>query len=423
MLTRRRFLAAAAAAAVLPGCGRTAVRRPKAVIVGAGLAGLAAADAASRSGWDVVVLEASERVGGRVLTTRDLGERPAELGGEFIDASHEAMLGLARRYALGLDDVRELGANLPPCRPARSFPAAERRWYRAVDSLSGRYLDQSSAGDLLDRLRLPPAARDHVAHALVRDEYGVEPEDLSLLFLLRSERVESFGEERLRVREGNDLIPAALARELGDRVQRGARVTAIGQDDAGVTVTAGGEALRADACVVAAPLPALRDVAFAPALPAALARAIDRLQYATIAKVLLRYDGAPWRRAGCSGDAVTDLPVSTTWESAPEVLTVYTAGAPGAAFVAMTDAERVVAAAAGAARMFGGAEPAAARTAAWPEAYVAYAPGQVGAFLEALRRPAGRIVLAGEHTAELSGHMEGAVRAGRTAARMLSAIR
>lgn len=423
MMTRRRFLAAATAAAVLPGCGRTTVRRRSVVVVGAGLAGLAAADAASRDGWDVTVLEAEDRVGGRVLTARDVGDRTVELGGEFIDASHEAMLGLARRYALGIDDLRELGTDLPPCAPRRSFAAAERRWYRALDSLSGRYLDRSSAGDLLDRLRLAPAARDHIAHALVRDDYGVEPEDLSLLFLVRSERLEAFGEERFRVRLGNDLIPAALARELGDRVQLGARVTAIAQDDAGVTVTAGDESLRADACVVAAPLPALRDVAFAPALPAPLAQAVARLRYATVTKVLLRYEGAPWRRAGCSGDAETSLPISTTWESAPDVLTVYTAGAPGRAFVAMDDEERIAAATAGVAELFPAAEPIAARTAAWPHAWVAYAPGQVRPFLTALRRPVGRIVLAGEHTAELSGYMEGAVRSGRTAARAIAAVR
>ena len=341
MLTRRRFLAAAAAAAVLPGCGTTAVRRRRLVVVGAGLAGLITADVASRAGWDVTVLEGADRVGGRVLTERPEGEgRPVEHGGEYVDVSHEAMLGLARRYALGIDDVG-------PLRTPAAFAAAERRWSRALDSLGGRYLDRSSAGDVIERLPLAPAGRAHLA-AGVRRDYGIAPEDLSLLFVVRTERLRAeraaiFGEGRFRVRGGADLLPNALARELGDRVELGARVTAIAQDDRGVTVSAGGDSLRADACVLAAPLPALRDVAFAPALPAVLARAVAQLQYASITK------------------AGTD----------------------------------------------------------WPAAWVAYAPGQVRPFLRVLRRPVGRIVLAGEHTAELSRTMEGAVRAGRTAARQI----
>src|SRR5689334_15607749 len=107
-MTRRTFLAGAGAAVALSACGATSVRPRRVIVVGAGLAGLAAADAALRDGWDVVVLEAADRVGGRVLTVHDLGSAAVEAGGEFIDASHEAMLGLARRFALGLDDTRRM---------------------------------------------------------------------------------------------------------------------------------------------------------------------------------------------------------------------------------------------------------------------------------------------------------------------------
>src|SRR3954454_52316 len=105
VLTRRGFLAASAA---LAGCatqkeGRAPFlhaqkRAPspnlRVVVVGAGIAGLTAADAVRRQGADVVVLEADERVGGRVRTLRGFaGGQVAEGGGEFIDAGHTVMRG------------------------------------------------------------------------------------------------------------------------------------------------------------------------------------------------------------------------------------------------------------------------------------------------------------------------------------------
>src|SRR5690242_15463112 len=107
-LSRRQFVAgigaAGAAAAVgfpLVGCDKSSGRKSgSVVVVGAGLAGLATAYELDRKGWKVTVVEARDRVGGRVHTFRtelDFGQ-VAEAGGEYIDANHATLLGYAKQF-------------------------------------------------------------------------------------------------------------------------------------------------------------------------------------------------------------------------------------------------------------------------------------------------------------------------------------
>lgn len=419
-LTRRQALGAAALAAA--GCGYAPARprrQRRLVVVGAGLAGLAAATDAWAAGWDVIVLEREPRVGGRVLTLR-LGGEVAEGGGEFIDASHTEMRRYAQRFGLPLQDVYRTGPDLPGCayldgrrRADRGHDGAEDRFYAALDRQPGSdALDRSSVADLLDRLRPGPEARAYLEHSLL-DDYTVAPRELSLLFAVRSEWVAVRGPERYRVREGNDRIPEALADALGTRVHRDAAVDSVAWSDRGAEVRAAGERFAADACVLATPLPALRDVAMTPKLPARLAAAVQQVQYGRVVKVALRYPDRPWRAQGFNGDTRTDLPIGTTWEAtSSRVLLVYAAGAA-----------EVPDAAGDVARIYPGAVASEARTVTWPASYAAFAPGQVVPFAGVLRRPAGRLLLAGEHVSRIAGYMEGAVRSGRRAARLLEAWR
>ena len=110
-LTRRQFLGTAGAATAgvfLAACTttpRAAASTPHTVVVvGAGLAGLSAARALRSTGWDVVVLEARERVGGRVHTLYGTfsDDLHVEAGGESIDDNHVEIQALARHYNLPL---------------------------------------------------------------------------------------------------------------------------------------------------------------------------------------------------------------------------------------------------------------------------------------------------------------------------------
>src|SRR3954452_4630961 len=157
--TRRQFLgtaAAAGAAALMPtglACGSAkARRRGRVFVVGAGLAGLAAAYELERRGFQVTVLEARNRVGGRVRTVRApfLAHQTAEAGGEYIDANHRTMRAYVRRFGLTLQDVRQSGGD----RDGITYLGGRRRPYGDIDTAAaekeiGRYdarMDSLSAG-------------------------------------------------------------------------------------------------------------------------------------------------------------------------------------------------------------------------------------------------------------------------------------
>lgn len=465
-LTRRGFARAAAAGAAglaLPASiarcgGASAAARGRVAVVGAGLAGLTAAYELHRAGWDVAVFEARPRVGGRVWTLRSpfAQGQHAEAGGEFIDTIHTSMRRYCRQFGLPLEDVR-IGADeldglvdLAGRRGLESevvTPAVQAQIDRydarlaaladAIDPLDpvadGAALDRRTPAGLIDAVGLTGLARALVERDL-RDEYTVDPDQLSLLFVAQLEALTASlpdsGVEAFRIAGGNDQLPRAFAAELGDAIALRAPATRIERTATGVTVTAGGTAHRADWAVVAAPLPALRSVEFAPALPAALRAAIERLQYGVGTKTLLQYRSRWWEARGYSGDTYTDLTVGTTGEATNRqrgragILLGYTSGSAGAEFTALPPAQRIATAAAELGELYAGSRSQLvhARTAAWRNerytrgTYTAYAPGQVTAYWRALRRPVGRVVLAGEHTDAFTSYMEGAVRSGRRAA-------
>jgi monoamine oxidase len=454
-LTRREVVGAGLAAglAFSVGCGPSSARRPRgrAIVVGAGLAGLVAAGDLGARGFRVTVVEARARLGGRVHTARFAGGQHAEAGGEFVDVNHRALLALVRRSELGLENVRRGGVDLPGAAylRGRRFDADDlytprveaqiARYERRMEALARRPaagLDARSVASLLDELALGPAARFLVEHDL-RDEYTVEPDRLSLLFHARAwkltEDVPESGIEAYRVRGGNSRLPRALADDLD--VQLGTPVDAVVATAGGVRVETGARALRGDFCVVAAPLPALRAVRFDPGLPARHAEAVRDMQYGTGVKTLLQYRRRIWRSQGFNGDTFTDLTVGTTWGATdgqpgtPGVLLGYTGAAAGTALGELSAPERVARVAGELDRIYPGSRALLARagTYAWQRerftggTYTAYAPGQMTRFAAAIRRPHGRIHFAGEHTDAFASYMEGAVRSGHRAAREIAA--
>lgn len=475
--TRRTLLAAGAAAglgAVLAACGDSGRagasprrrRRGRVVVVGAGIAGLLAAAELQAAGYEVVVLEARDRVGGRMHTVRApfAAGQHAEAGGEFLDTTHTVMHELARRLGLPLEDLRrgpaaqldgtvhldgrsrpdsEVFGAAVQAESDRFWAASERR--AAGVSIgdpvgTGRALDARTVGALIDGLGLSTLGRAYV-EGQIRDDYTIEPERLSELFhafdTRLTEDLTDAGTEAHRIHGGSDRVPQALAAALGRHtVHTGAPVRRIERlRGGGVRVTAGGDAVRARWCVVAAPLPALRAVDFAPALPARLAGAFAGVQYGVGTKVLLQYRRRFWRERGRSGDLFTDGSVGTTWEATdrqrgtPGILIGYTAGDRGAAYTALDPKARIAAAVASVDAAFPGSAGllGAAATAAWVAepytggTYTAWKPGDMTRWWDVLRRPLPPLVFAGEHTSAYAGYMEGGARSGRRAAAIIRA--
>jgi monoamine oxidase len=327
-LDRRRFLqalAAMSAAPLLPRAttadahanGGTHHGGRRVVVLGAGLAGLGAAYNLMRHGYDVIVLEAQDRPGGRVQTVRDgfLGGGHAELGAIRIFDSHEYTL----RY------VREFGLDLTPYDSGvRAFhmqgkrflaPSAGQPW--PLDGFAageqpdpaarfGDYLGSGFAklGDVfdpgwpgtvpsaleLDRTTMAGYMQSQGASATWRDWFFAQEGRIARVNAAAGFAVESLTTGSLigSIRGGNDRLPKALAAALGHRVRYRSEVVRIDQDAGGVTIgyrdRTGQHELRADRCVCALPFAPLRRVKIATPFSATKMAAINTLQYMAAAR-------------------------------------------------------------------------------------------------------------------------------------------
>ncbi len=255
------------------------------IVVGAGLAGLSAADELVRGGHDAVVLEARERVGGRVHS-RALevnGESAVvEMGAEFILPGCTEVLGLVDRFALGLWDKGMRYGTREPRGVEVTDGALEEASVLIDEALrEGR---EGTARELLDDLPIAAGAREAI---LARAEVSAAaPAD-------RVPAVELGGLARLSaepapsVAGGNQRLALALAEELGDRVHLREPVRGLSWGEAGVVARTDAGEVEADACIVAVPTTVIGRIEFDPPLPAELAGALASIEYGHAAKLFV----------------------------------------------------------------------------------------------------------------------------------------
>jgi monoamine oxidase len=438
-------------------------------VIGAGLAGLSAAYDLQRAGWKVTVLEARDRVGGRVHSLRCFSNGlVAEGGGEFIEENHKRMLAYADHFGLKLGrvgswqgqeaDWASFQGKAGPMSKAEIWGAnlheeVERIW-RALAELAkyipdpnqpgaspaAERLDRQSTAEWIHALGAHPLAKqDFIQH--IRAEYTCEPERHSLLDLARNAAMYYTTLERAlnyRVLGGNDLIPRALAQALPD-VRLNAPVTSVRvlPDEVAVTYEQAGSHMTISSAfaVLAIPLTTARLIEFNPPLPDAHRRMVDELSYGAVTKVLIEYRERFWDQQGWNGRLVTDAPIGYVWHATNHVehghgiLTAYTGGDPGTQLAGLSDEDRIRCAVAEIEKLFPGSSDLIEGTAtiAWPNepytrgSYAAFAPGQVTAHWKTLFEPAGRLFFAGEHAPAIQGFMEGAVESGQRAAAMITA--
>jgi monoamine oxidase len=445
----------------------TSTKDKTVTVIGAGLAGLSAAYDLQRAGWRVTVLEARDRVGGRVYSVRSFSNGlVAEAGGEFIEDSHARMLALAKQFDLKLGrvgswqgqegDWASFEGKSGPMSDANiwgtNLPSEIRKIWAALAELGkqvpdphqpqaapeAQHLDQQSTAEWLDGLNVHPLAKnDFVQH--VRSEYTTEPERHSLLDLARNAAMFYSTTERKSnwcVIGGNDLIPRALADGLSD-VRLNTVVTSISAMDDGVMVAHKiGNSYRTISsafAILAVPLSTARLIKFDPPLPPAHQSMINEVSYGTVTKVMIQYRKRFWNDNGWNGRLATDAPIVYTWHATSHfdaedgIITVYTGGEPGAKLAALPDEERIRVAVAEVEKVFPGSSELIEHTAtvAWPNepfsrgSYMALGPGEVTAHWRTLFEPAGCLFFAGEHATAYQGYMEGAVESGQRAAAMI----
>jgi monoamine oxidase len=425
------------------------------LIVGAGLAGLAAARELERRGCRVMIFEARERPGGRVWTIRDgFGRMHGEAGGELIDEEQQEIRKLAKdlriretrvlrggfsHYRAGNDGRRrmrsassgwrETGCVLKPLVYAYRLNGEE--W----DGPIATRIAGHSVIDWLDEIDAPMDVR--ATARLMRGFFVADSEELSLLAY-----VEQFADGKdpaertvYRLDGGNDRLVQRTANNLRTPIRLRHVVRRIVQTKKGVRVTIENgfgqrKEIEGDYVLVTVPAPIAAEIEFAPALPDAQRDAFARLRYGRATKTLLQFDRHSWRRSGQPRACATDLDLGAVWDGSEDqhdrrgILTLLAGGNA-------SDATKAMLKASGAQQLLqhlkffgiGRAKLIATQSISWEDdpwargAYAYFDPSFPPSARRLLRLPWRRVFFGGEHTSsKWQGYMNGAVASGLRAA-------
>ena len=396
---------------------------PEVIVVGAGFAGLAAAADLADAGVDVVVVEARDRVGGRVwsqtITAPDGTQCVIERGGEFVLAGYDRLTALAVRHGLSLADT---GMSYYVREP-RGVPGVDAGALARAGMDAARAARRAAAGSVADVIAAAgiPGPLAQAVRARVEISCGLEADRLAPAVL---DHVASFKPlPSHRIAGGNQGLARALSQTLGaERLRLRTPVAALDRCGPRITVRTAGGALEADRVVLALPLPVLRELPIDPPLPAWKLSAFACVEVAHAAKLHLPLDAPAgpsavmsvpdrfwcWTATTAAG---TVAPVLNCFAGSPSALRRLGVDAGAETWTGLVKAVRH--------DLSLGSGPPLLTT--WdddPWARGAYrADGLTRVDEDALAAPVGGLHFAGEYTArELSGLMEGALRSGSRAA-------
>ena len=458
----RRSLAAAAGLLISSRGGLAAQRTgPRVVVIGGGFAGLAAAYELSAARADVTVLEARNRVGGRVISFKDLTPGGVMEGGaELVGSNHPIWLDYAKRFKLKFIDITEEDAEAPIVLNGRRLKAAEAEalWEELDQILGHMNADAARVADAVEPWRSPDAAAwDRRSQAewiaaqscsalcktaldaqLVADN-GVATawqSYLGNLAQIKGGGVEKYWTETevYRCQGGNQQIAASIVSALGTgRVHLRQPVTSIDVSDRGVVVTTAAAKYEADYAVLAVPPLTWNRIAFTPRL-----HVTAMPQMGSNVKFLMKTRDLYWRASKLGPDSLSDGPVHLTWHTtqhqkvAGAGVVAFSGGPASDLCRSWTAAERTPNYLAALSKMYPaiGASFERARFMDWPSdiwvkgSYSFPAPGEVTTIGPQLQQPlANRVFLAGEHTCyAFVGYMEGALQSGARVAKRIASL-
>jgi monoamine oxidase len=440
--------------------------RPDVVVVGGGLAGLTAARDLIAQGLSAVVLEARDRVGGRILNYTFPNGVVVELGGQWVGPTQDRVVSLAAELGAELVPTFDSGDSLVSINGQTkrfsddSFGLPDDA--REEVALTQKTLEEMALTVPLpepwtapeahrwDRQTLETWIEDNVKTTEARDFWrllvaavlAAESWDISLLhflFYVHSggliDRLISTagGAQESRITGGSQILATSLADRLGDAVRMRSPVHEIVQTADGAEVVAGGTRIGARRVAVAIPPALAARIRYTPALPPLRDQLTQKMPMGYVIKCMAMYPEPFWRAEGLSGFAV-DLgnPIGVVFDNSPPdaghgVLLCFVEGSHGRALGELSADRRRAIVVDSLERFFGprAADPIDYVDQNWAAeewtrgCYGAHlATGVWTQFGEALRRPCGLIHWAGTETSDVwNGYMDGAVRSGERVAR------
>jgi len=452
-MQRREFLQSllAASLAAVP----ATPNRPKVLIVGAGLSGMVAALELRSAGYDVTILEATARPGGRVHTLREpfSDGLHAEAGAGRIPSTHDLTLHYVKQFNLSLvpfypttrADIYFIKGKRTLVTAAHPFPS--------IDNLDEKYMgdaqrevgkitakDWPSADVLkaygkisIEEFLKAKGASDEQIETLVS---GYQSEAaLDFLRDLASHQAPALS----KIAGGNDLLPRAFADKLSANIIYGAQVVRLEQTDKHTSVTFQQQGLtrkmQTDYLICAIPFTVLRNIEVTPAFSQPKQKAIQSMTYGAVSRVFLQTRTKFWTKEGASGFATVDRAMelwNPTWNQRGTrgLLMAYAYEHLAREIAAQSPDERID-------KMldyFDQVHPGTkdnfelGTSWVWDEqpfqkgAYCVYQPGQMDTMLPAAMAPEKRIFFAGEHCSSHPAWMQGALESGLRAAETIRRV-
>ncbi|MEA1881624.1 MAG: NAD(P)/FAD-dependent oxidoreductase [Candidatus Marinimicrobia bacterium] len=481
-LTRRSFLKKAGtlttATVVVPFSFSSVVSQStddkRIIIVGAGLAGLSCAYELDQAGFNVVLLEARSRPGGRVRTYRDpfADNLYAEMGAEYVDSTDILVRKYCEKFNLKVlpakqyDGVYVRGKHLSmgglksgsESLPYQGTNSGQlfgqeiqyiQKWIDLVKEKGAKSpevlaMDKMSVEEMLKKGGAPRDIIDLYTYTNATESTAIPSKMSALNMVLANSRTSAFSEntEEGRILGGNDQLPKTFAKKLSKMIKYNRPLTRLDFNEKNVTAFFEEKGLKNSIsgihCVLALPLPVLRKIRITPRFSDKKSHCIEKQSYGHVMKVAMQYRRRFWDEAGSVGQRVfTDTPLRRVYH--------FSIDQPGPrgilfSFTSGTDAEKL-------GRLNEQSRMRAARKTCvdiWPEAQkyweggiskywnedpwvqASYSVAGVGQkdFREILARPEGPVFFAGEHTAVHRASMNGAIESGlRTFADIKKAVK
>ena len=446
------------------------IRKTEVVIVGAGFAGLTAARELVRKGRKVVVLEARDRVGGRVKSAK-LAGHSVDVGGMWVGPTQTRVLDLIKEYGLHTRPQFEQGKDISEVSGTRTTADGEAtgmdaetqaeydRVVKELDRLSAKVppeepwntpdaesIDKMTVQDWLDSMTHNKIVRGFL-DASIRGIFVAEAYQMSLLyflFYLRSgdnfEMLNNYenGAQALLIDETMHEIAVRMAGELKDSIVFENPVLAISQDANGVIAKSDKGIWRADYAIVAVPLPLSVRIAYEPPLSPERDALAQHMPMGSVIKYLVAYEKPFWREHGLNGMTWSDLPPSSAIcdvsprEGKPGILVGFFEAHNAMRWTGRAAEERKKTVIDRMVEFFGpeAAHPIDYEDQDWPSEVwsrgcygASMPPGIMTSLGRVIRQPHGRIHWAGTETAtRWMGYVEGAIRSGDRAASEILAV-